>query len=1838
MSQRNKSDDQVKTVSSPKLGRSRTQSKVKRPQRPARSASVKSVVGLKSSNDTTSNDNNTQTTTTTASENPTLPESIESPMSADAARGRFKFRGKGGKTDDDTQPKPWDHAHDEYVQRRADGRVGVKSPKRPPRGVRFGTTGDAELNIDVEDGRDFAEEKSNRPLAARTKRPKKRANKTYVNANSIHELEFRSAYRPKTLPPDPGRYRTQNGREQFGNMIEQLADMQGLDKSDFRVQQFIQSLNDKMSEVTGFDRFLQNRDDELAKMVQKQEKRRQQMGKINQKLNSSKSGKGDKSEIQTQSYHQRKGSVKNLVGKFEKQGTKGHSRRQRRVIKGREALRPPNIRMHRRRVSSQFNMNIATAFSDSQRSRAGASPLMVTDADGFPENDMDDSTEMPPSSNHLGLKPRQLSYNKRASFSHQSGQASILFSHHETGSVILGLGGNDDDMHSFATPSVMGDTDGGDPLHVLINILCLEPQERTEDHVDTLVDFFEHYQIMTEDVDAWSGKATFRSFIQQTRYRFVPQTKYIFREGDEGDEFYFVLRGSVSVLVDNSELVNTSHQQLNVNAPKKEIHTVFEHHVFGEMAMFNANKRSATCVAKTDVHLAYWDRSTYDEYIRPMKELKKKAKKLLYDKSGNMLSEDQLIEKAAMFLDDAMHGRELKMHRNGPWPRRIHKLINHKYFGYCLVMVSMLYLALIFIEPPSYRDSAADATNRYFYRIMPLIAFEWFVFFVFFFECILRFYSFGWRRFLSIDLHVMRVFLLTVLFLDLAITCAYNGDSFRFSRVLRPIFPLLFMRDLRRQYYIVVACVPHIIELVLLWLIIASIFARVAYHIFYYAEGDLVDNRRHSLYDQDAFAQGLYPYDEQMREYCQLAEADDTGTLLPCDQMLPDYIWDCFSTFFKALIALFVLLTTENFPDVWWPTWLSNDGSTFFWFFLVYILIAVFFLLNLFSAVVYHAYQNIIYRLDVVDEQRETQALKVAWICLDTGETGFIGYQKFESLLYRLKPEYTDFEVGVICKLLDPDNRKLIKAEDFSFMVINVLYLSISRKTTNKDEELKLYLQRIGSACPNCTHACVCINPYEVLTFFTSDSWKYILLIVQAVDILALLSYHMYPEICNMIDLVCSFVFLLALAMDFLLNYMASLKTYLKSTVNRLYFGLTLIQTVGSWTALIEGDRSWLSALRFFGILRVLIVGVFALTKIKYLRTSLTRTLTQTVIFMIPIFMRIVFHIVVVLMYMYMIVGMELFVSPDESSWGTDRCQSYLQVQNDPYALFCDAEMALVTLTQLITTNNWNAIMYQAMETTGNPVVALYFCTFFFIGPILAVSLLLAMFFNMFFGVAMQSEHALSAFFNETDQQAQMLQEHMDLQNFKQTLDTDADKNNVPLATEVGISTLPDGTKILTIKRPKFRDGETGDDADGGNGGGGEGDVHKKSTAAESNFEHETKAQEMELVHVPLETVTRKIWDHVPGEPWTDVESGAKYEGTFTGKDATEFMLRAGFASDAEDAVDYLTQIMDEIGAFMRVDSGKEAEFENNSDAHYQWIHVPEADDDDDAKEMDGNGKGVALDQIVVGFRHSYGGYQRLIKQYRMAGIDPQREAAMEAAQRVDPVPVTPMSDGGDKTLATKEDREKSTSPDDKVAKLTDHIRNKSSKLKDKIFKTDSAADLQQQANNNPYASTNSANSLMALQMREDNDDDEPVVSGQDENGAATSSTALPTTSLEAGHSSGKSQKLKLATIESDREAPVESGNKASAIKKRSSRRNVANDAQSAGLIALSKKYKPKMTKTQSNGDELDTVIKKQETTTTSIATMTKAKSGSKAAGLKRGASQKNILLRHLDQRPGGSK
>eukprot|EP00486_Rosalina_sp_Unknown_P013797 CAMPEP_0201596966 /NCGR_PEP_ID=MMETSP0190_2-20130828/193554_1 /ASSEMBLY_ACC=CAM_ASM_000263 /TAXON_ID=37353 /ORGANISM="Rosalina sp." /LENGTH=578 /DNA_ID=CAMNT_0048057655 /DNA_START=593 /DNA_END=2329 /DNA_ORIENTATION=- len=574
----------------------------------------------------------------------------------------------------------------------------------------------------------------------------------------------------------------------------------------------------------------------------------------------------------------------------------------------------------------------------------------------------------------------------------------------------------------------------------------------------------------------------------------------------------------------------------------------------------------------------------------------------------------------------------------------------------------------------------------------------------------------------------------------------------------------------------------------------------------------------------------------------------------------------------------------------------------------------------------------------------------------------------------------------------------------------------------------------------------------------------------------------------------------------------------------------------------------------------------------------------------------------------------------------------------------------------------------------------------------------------MFFGVSMQSEHELSAFFHETDQEAKNLQEHMELQEFREQMDQDLGfRGDVPLPTEVGISTLPNGAKILTIKRPKARNSKIEKETNGhtspSSPDGGMGPLPEDEEPKDSydEEEDEAKAQEMELVHIPLHRVARQIWEYVPGEDWLDEESNQMYKQTFTGKAATQYLLDAGFAPDGEEAVDYLALIMDEIGAFMRVDSGKEQEFENEANAHYQWIHIPieEQDEDDDEEQAEMDQDHVGLDDILIGFRHSYGGYHRLLKQYRLAGVDP---TAVSAAQKAQVTSATPISEVSDKEHI----REKSNSPEekglqdkigDKFSEIPQHIRQQSQKLlKEGILKLKKG-----DSNKRPAGDADNGMSPISVKtdvksptiddlkaQMDDSDDDMDdngtviVLGPSNSNTRITnpSGTNTPTNTNQHGNNGSNGFQLssipKLTKIDSNSSDqggkkkgdtswnPVAAAgqNKRMSTKdlfghksKGTSQLSLKKGQGSLELQNIAQKYKPSnaMRKTQSNGD--DSIGRRQTLPNNKgeeedyIAPLKsgvgpglpKAKSTKiiRAGGLKRSASSKNILLRHLDNRPG---
>eukprot|EP01084_Bolivina_argentea_P241160 404922_1 len=365
-----------------------------------------------------------------------------------------------------------------------------------------------------------------------------------------------------------------------------------------------------------------------------------------------------------------------------------------------------------------------------------------------------------------------------------------------------------------------------DPINEIIEIVKKSVGDRTKNEIDILVNYFEHFKIMSADVDQWSGQHTFRALIRETKYKRYKKHQFVYTRDTQDDLcFYFILKGAVQ-LSESDEIATIFEEDSN------PIILCTDHDIFGEKEMYTLEPRLHNCVvASGTVHLAYWDKDAYNDYIRPIKELNtniKQEKGLLHDKHGNLLTESDLIEKASMFLDDAIHGRSFKMHRNGKWPRKVHRILIHKYFRYFIVSVCLLWLLLLWMEPPSSIVDNTPDTTQYNY-IMQCIWFEWLVFFIFLAECLARVFSYGSRWFFTNQLHSARVVLLVIFLIDLSLATLFAGAWFRFSRVFRPFFLMLFIRDLRRQYFILISCVPSVLELIMLFLAVVGVFARIGY-------------------------------------------------------------------------------------------------------------------------------------------------------------------------------------------------------------------------------------------------------------------------------------------------------------------------------------------------------------------------------------------------------------------------------------------------------------------------------------------------------------------------------------------------------------------------------------------------------------------------------------------------------------------------------------------------------------------------------------------------------------------------------------------------------------------------------------------------------------------------------------------------------------------------------------------------------------------------------------------------------------------------------------------------
>ncbi|XP_078193506.1 two pore channel protein 1 isoform X2 [Callithrix jacchus] len=144
----------------------------------------------------------------------------------------------------------------------------------------------------------------------------------------------------------------------------------------------------------------------------------------------------------------------------------------------------------------------------------------------------------------------------------------------------------------------------------------------------------------------------------------------------------------------------------------------------------------------------------------------------------------------------------------------------------------------------------------------------------------------------------------------------------------------------------------------------------------------------------------------------------------------PDPSDPYFSTLENSIVSLFVLLTTANFPDVMMPSYSRNPWSCVF--FIVYLSIELYFIMNLLLAVVFDTFNDIEKRKFKSLLLHKRTAIQHAYrLLVSQRRPAGISYRQFEGLMRFYKPRMSARERYLTFKALNQNNTPLLSLKDF---------------------------------------------------------------------------------------------------------------------------------------------------------------------------------------------------------------------------------------------------------------------------------------------------------------------------------------------------------------------------------------------------------------------------------------------------------------------------------------------------------------------------------------------------------------------------------------------------------------------------------------------------------------------------------------------------------------------------------------------------------------------------------------------------------------------------------------
>ena len=625
------------------------------------------------------------------------------------------------------------------------------------------------------------------------------------------------------------------------------------------------------------------------------------------------------------------------------------------------------------------------------------------------------------------------------------------------------------------------------------------------------------------------------------------------------------------------------------------------------------------------------------------------------------LDSEKRIQLAARFIKDSLAHQAFLVESNA-FQRVIHRFWASKFWtGFVFLIITVYMWTIAFYEPVSYRTDP-EYNPYYFIALDAMFALFLSVDFV------LNLAGCGLREFLKNFWNVVYgiCILLTLICcgtkwatLQYCSACYY----LQWSRPIRPVIVISRSSKIRDIFTTLLKTVPSLIDvsfLVILWL---TSFAIAGVYLF---------RGRYDAYDYQ------------------------------------------FNNFYSAFVAIFVLWTTENYPDVTWGALEWNPLYSIF--FVVFVAVAVFVLTTVVIALIFNAYRESRKAKLLSNRINDRLVLAAAFRFLDESDEkdDFINFETWMNLLKHIKPKVDDDYAKAIFTVVDAQEDRIDLMEFFELcdILLDDIEVEDTKLLSEKSFAGKiqhyfvwLYSSKIYGIIIfillsiNFAAMAVVYNPYIATSqwfwgcFLVNLAIATILLLEQFVKLLGLRPWIFVKSNWNWYDLILSMTGFVACGMVGVLKY------YPEGFGDLYFAGYLITQYDGLFRAS--------QALQVVILFRLITCS----SRLQYLVANIMR--------LIPIMTNITLMVLIII-YVYAIIGMELFA-------GRTTPTDYVS----PYHDFNSFFDALLVLFQLLTTSNWHTVMYAYAAVTGW-WATVYFMSFYIIVVVLILNLVIALVLEQF--------------------------------------------------------------------------------------------------------------------------------------------------------------------------------------------------------------------------------------------------------------------------------------------------------------------------------------------------------------------------------------------------------------------------------------------------------------------------------------------------------------------------